>query len=99
MAEYLMQILKTQLMVVLSWGFNNPIALTGNRGLKFNVNGFKYKGAVEVIYNEGSDLFDVTIGKMCIEGVYLDQLVEVIDNAVERTDNYNEIVKQTYNLI
>lgn len=99
MAEYIMQILKTQLMVVLSWGFNNPIALTGNRGLKFNVNGFKYKGAVEVIYNEGSDLFDVTIGKMCIEGVYLDQLVEVIDNAVELTDNYNEIVKQTYNLI
>ncbi|MBQ7855194.1 MAG: hypothetical protein IJ352_09290 [Muribaculaceae bacterium] len=99
MADYIMQILQTQLMVVLSWGFNNPIALTGNRGLKFDVNGFLYQGTVEVIYNEGSDLFDVIIGMMCIEGVYFDQLVEVIDNAVERTDNYNKIVKQTYNLI
>lgn len=99
MADYIMQILQTQLMVVLSWGFNNPIALTGNRGLKFDVNGFLYQGTVEVIYNEGSDLFDVIIGMMRIEGVYFDQLVEVIDNAVERTDNYNEIVKQTYNLI
>lgn len=99
MAEYIISILKTHLMVMFSWGFNRPQALHNDKGLRFHVNGFKYKGIVEVVYNEGSDLFDVTIGKMCIEGVYLDQLVEVIDNAVERTDNYNEIVKQTYNLI
>lgn len=99
MADYIMQILQTQLMVVLSWGFNNPIALTGNRGLKFDVNGFLYQGTVEVIYNEGSDLFDVIIGMMRIEGVYFDQLVDVIDGEVERVENYKDKVKQTYNLI
>lgn len=98
-ADYIMQILQTQLMVVLSWGFNNPIALTGNRGLKFDVNGFLYQGTVEVIYNEGSDLFDVIIGMMRIEGVYFDQLVDVIDGEVERVENYKDKVKQTYNLI
>ena len=86
-------------MVVLSWGFNNPIALTGNRGLRFNVNGFKYNGVVEVLYNEGSDLFDVYVGSKCVEGVYADELVSVIDGEVERTNDYQKRVKQTYNLI
>ena len=99
MAEYILSILKTQLMIVLSWGFNNPIALTGNRGLRFNVNGFRYNGVVEVLYNEGSDLFDVYLGSKCVEGVYADELVNVIDGEVERTNDYRERVKQTYNLI
>ena len=86
-------------MIVLSWGFNNPIALTGNRGLKFDVNGFKYKGSVEVVYNDGSDLFDVYLGSKCVEGVYADELASVIDGEVERTNDYQKRVKQTYNLI
>ena len=99
MAKYILQILRTQPIVVFSWGFHNPIALTGNRGLKFQVNGFKYKGTVEVEYNEGSDLFDVYVGSKCIEGVYVDELVSVIDGEVERINDYQERVKETYNLI
>ena len=86
-------------MIVLSWGFNNPIALIGNRGLKFDVNGLKQKGSVEVVYNDGSDLFDVYLGSKCVEGVYADELVSVIDGEVERTNDYQKRVKQTYNLI
>lgn len=101
MAKYIMTILKTQLMVVWSWGFNSPIAI--ENGLLFKVQGFKFRGIVEVKYNEGSDLFDVSFIKAgkyvkTIDGVFFDMLVETIDNYVEKTDNYVKKVKQTYSI-
>ena len=101
MAEYIMKILRSQLMVVFSWGFNNPIAITN--GLRFKVEGFKLKGTVEVVYNEGSDLFDVRLiknGKVVelVEGVYFDSLVDVIDYRVEKVDDYKERVAAEYSI-
>ena len=99
MANYIMQILKSYAMVVFSWGFNNPTAI--ENGLRFKVQGFKFKGTVEVEYNEGTDLFDIRLiqnGKVVetIEDVYLDSLVDVIDNHVEKVDNYKQRVINTY---
>lgn len=101
MAKYIMQILKTQLMVVWSWGFHNARAI--DSGLRFNVQGYKFRGVVEVVYNEGQDLFDVSFikgGKVLktIGGVYFDMLVDTIDYHVERTADYGQRVKQTYSL-
>ena len=101
MAQYIMSILKTQLMVVWSWGFNSPTAV--KNGLRFKVQGYKFRGVVEVVYNEGSDLFDVYFVKgsgvtQSIEGVYFDMLVEVIDNHVEKTSDYEKRVKAEYSL-
>ena len=85
-------------MVILSWGFNSPIAITN--GLRFKVQGFKFTGVVEVIYNAGMDLFEVHLSDGCVEAdVYADCLVDVIDGLVERTDNYEERVKKEYRLI
>lgn len=95
MAEYILKILKTQLIVVFSWGFHNPIRI--DNGLRFKVQGFKFTGTVEIIYNEGTDLFDVNFitktGQVAelVEGVYLDSLVNMIDNKVERVEEYNKI--------
>ena len=62
--------------------------------------GFKFAGTVEVIYNEGLDLFEVHLSDGCVEAdVYADCLVDVIDGMVERTDNYEERVKKEYGLI
>lgn len=95
MAEYIMTILRSQLLVVFSWGFNSPKRLPNNKGLRFNVEGFKYQGTVQVIYNEGADLFEVHLDNgEIVEDVYLDQLVGVIDGMVERTDNYSQIVNE-----
>ena len=99
MANYIMSILKTQLMVVWSWGFNSPMAI--KNGLRFKVQGFKFRGIVEVVYNEGWDLFDVSFikaGKVVktIEGVYIDTLVSVIDNYVEKTPDYEQRVRDVY---
>ena len=102
MANYIMQILKTNLGIVFSWGFNSPKAI--NNGLSFFVQGFLHEGAVEVIYNKGRDLFEVrTINKdgsvkQEVEDVYFDCLVNVIDGMVEKCKNYNEKVKETYSL-
>ena len=101
MAKYIMSILKTQLMVVWSWGFSSPMAV--NNGLRFKVQGFKFCGVVEVVYNEGSDLFDVSFIKagkviMTIDSVFFDMLISVIDNYVEKTADYDERVKAEYSL-
>ena len=102
-AKYLMSILKTQLMIVWSWGFHNAVALPNNEGLRFNVQGLKFKGVVEVVYDEGWDLFNVRFIKAnevvnTIEGVYFDTLVDTIDFYVEKDDSfvYGKRVKEQY---
>ena len=101
MASYIISILRTQLMVVWSWGFNSPIAI--ENGLRFKVQGFKFQGLVEVQYDEGADLFNVSFIKRgevvkTVNGVFFDCLVEVIDNTVEKTSDYEERVKEEYSL-
>ena len=102
MSKYIISILKTNLPVIMSWGFTRPIGI--ENGLRFSVNGFKHKGNVVVRYNEGMDLFDVEIITSenevieTIDGVYFDQLIEVIDNRVELVENYDQAVKDEYSL-
>lgn len=98
MAKYILQILRSQLMVVFSWGFHNPQRLPDDKGLRFCVQGFKYTGTVEVVYVEGKDLFKVVLTNngTKMENVYFDNLVSVIDGLVERVDNYKEKVLTEY---
>ena len=101
MAKYIMSILQTQLMVVWSWGFHQPVAI--ENGIRFKVTGFKFKGIVDVIYNEGRDLFDVSFIKRnkvikSIDGVYFDMLVDTIDDFVEKTSDYKERVTAEYSI-
>ena len=103
MARYILQIFRYSPNMVLSWGFQSPIALPN--GLRFWVEGFIHKGWVEVTYNEGSDLFSIKTldsnGKVKEErtDVYLDAITSTIDGLVERCDNYEQRVKQEYGFI
>ena len=100
MAQYILQIFKHYLCIVWSWGFNSPMAIPN--GLRFKVQGFLHKGWVEVVYNEGTDLFEVHIiadngtVKQTEENVYLGCLVNVIDGLVERTSDYKERIEKEY---
>ena len=101
MANYILSILRTQLMIMFSWGFHRPYAI--ENGLAFSVNGYLHKGKVEVVYDEGWDLFDVRFikdGKVIetIEGVYINGLVQVIDDYVEKTSDYEKRVRELYSL-
>lgn len=104
MVDYILSILRMELMVVFSWGFHCPTALPNDEGLAFKVNGFKHKGWVVIRYNEVADLFNVELRdnrlKVIenIEDVYFDQLVNVIDHAVEGTSDYEKQVKKFYNI-
>ena len=87
MAKYILRILRTQPIVVFSWGFHNAHAVPN--GLRFSVDGYLHQGKVEVVYYEGADLnvlntlnADGSI-KQQVEDVYLDCLVSVIDSMVE----------------
>lgn len=74
-----------------SWGISN-IRNFHDRALTFSVNGFKHKGIVAITYNRVPDLFNVELRtshynlKEEVKGVYIDQLIQVIDSLVE-TDN------------
>ena len=101
MAKYILSIFKTQLMVVYSWGFHKPMAL--ENGLRFKVTGFKFRGIVDVVYNEGQDLFDVSFIKSnkvikSIDGVFFDMLIDTIDDFVERTPDYDKRVAAEYSI-
>ena len=99
-ARYILSILRSQLIIIYSWGFHNPVALKD--GLQFRVNGYKYKGTIQVRYDEGSDLFSVILldpagkEKKREDGIYLDCLVNVIDGMVERTYDYTHRIKKQY---
>jgi len=100
MANYILSILKTNLNIVWSWGYHNPKPL--ENGLSFRVQGFLHKGWVIVEYNEGSDLFDIKLLSdqlkevKAIEGIYVDELIDVIDDAVECCENYEQRIKNEY---
>lgn len=78
--------------VVCSWGAHAWRATVQgeNPCLTFLVNGLMHKGRVNVILDEGSDLYNVQLvnnaGRVIKtrEGVYCDELGRVIDNLVER---------------
>ena len=87
MAKYILNILHSQPIVVFSWGFHNAHPI--RNGLRFSVNGYLHQGLVDVVYNEGADLFVVnTLNddgsiKQQETDIYLDCLVNVIDRMVE----------------
>lgn len=100
MARYIYKILSSKFFIMTSWGFHNPVTIKD--GLQFNVNGFIHKGVVQVEYQHGLDLFLVrllsTTNELVkeIDRLYFDQLIEVIDENVEKVQNYNERVKMEY---
>ena len=99
MAKYILSILKGNMMVFMSWGCHAFDAIPN--GLQFSVQGFKFKGKVRVIYNEGLDLFTVELIKRgktykTFNKVYFDTLVSLIDREVEYCENYDKKVANQY---
>lgn len=100
MARFILDILRTDLKRVFSWGFQYPKVI--QNGLRAYVAGFIYEGYIEIKYNRGTDLFEVYTfnddGSVNdkVEDVYLDSLVDVIDRKVEYCENYDEKVKELY---
>lgn len=105
-AEYIWKILKTQQQIVWSWGVDPDSVLTIKNGTQFHVQGFLLTGTVKITYDEAMDLFDLEFlpddsanPRKAIMGLYLDQLVSVIDENVEYCENCETRIDEEYSLI
>ena len=106
LARYIWTILTSQPIILMSWGIDPKTVKTIELGLEFHVQGFKHTGLVRVTLNEAEDLFGVTLiddendtTVDTIRSVFCDNLVAVIDDAVEKCENYQERISQEYQLI
>ena len=103
LAKYIWSILKYNPPVLMSWGVDLDTIKVIDRGLQFHVRGFLLTGNVVIVYNEGTDYFDVTFHRddspeevRVYNNVALDGLVDLIDSKVEKTDEYEKRVSDTY---
>lgn len=94
MARYIWSILTDAPEIPMSWGVVLDTVSCTEDSLAFHVQGFLHTGTVKIVYNEGSDLFDILIInedgniKEKIEGVYNDELCNMIDNKIECCPEY-----------
>ena len=90
-------ILSSRMNIIMSWGLHNKRAITD--GVRFDVQGFKFTGEVKVIFDysrsvkNGETIFKVVIGEQVYTGVKAEELIDFIDERVEKVDNYEETVK------
>ena len=98
LANYIWEILKTRMEIIMSWGIDPSKARVIDNGMEIYVQGFLHKGFVQITLNEGTDLFEIALLSeereivKFIDGIYLDCLVDTIDRAVEKCDNYEQRV-------
>ena len=108
-AAYILELMRYYPAIVMSWGIDNQSYrlaedADGNCGLSFHVQGFKHKGIVQVLYDEGADTFlyhlltDTGEILKTRNDIYLDQLIPTIDEAVEKVENYEQRVRSEYGL-
>lgn len=99
MSRYIWHILSLDPYIPMSWGIDLENLESDDTSLEFHVQGFVHTGNVRITYIEGADVFQVTLYgedgelKETINDVYLDNLVSVIDEKVEKhpqttTDEY-----------
>lgn len=90
MSRYIWHILTLDPCIPMSWGIDLEGLESDDTSLEFHVQGFVHIGNVRITYIEGADIFQVTLYgedgelKETINDVYLDNLVSVIDEKVEK---------------
>lgn len=105
LAGYIWNILRTRPIIMMSWGIDTNTVRPVKLGLEFHVQEFKHTGMVQVILDEGKDLFEIHLipdlegERKIIEDVYFDMLVSVIDENVEKTDDYEKRISEEYGII
>ena len=99
-ANYIWQILKTRMQIIMSWGIDPSRARVINCGMEIHVQGFLHTGFLQITLNEGTDLFEIALLSESretvkfIDGIYLDCLIDTIDRAVEKCENYEQRVSE-----
>jgi hypothetical protein len=88
----LLMVLQANKPIFWSWGAVGWCRI-GEKALRFKSNGYHHKGHVYISLN-GKDLYDVLLTSMMgtiideIKDIYWDDLVEIIDNRIEKIPEY-----------
>ena len=77
----------------MSWGVDMDTIKPVKGGLEFHVQGFKHTGMVQIILDEGKDLFEIHLIPDS-EGER-----KIIDENVDKTDDYEKRISDTYDII
>ncbi|MBO4416753.1 MAG: hypothetical protein J5801_01370 [Bacteroidales bacterium] len=80
--------------IVASWGITNVELFESH--ISFHVNGLKYSGMVEVKAKD-CDEYEILLDGASIGKGHLDSIVNIIDNAVEKTDCYQQRLEEWIN--
>ena len=105
LAKYIWSVLREEMAIFMSWGIDPGSVKVIEGGLEFHVQGFKHTGRVQIILNEGTDLFEIHLipdskgEEKIIEDVYVDTLVSVVDEHVEKTEDYEKRISEEYCMI
>ena len=77
--------------IIASWGITN-ISIN-DTSICFEVSGFKFSGKVE-IYSICDEQYEIKLAEQIIGQHGLGTIVEVLDNAIEKTDDYQQYLKE-----
>ena len=100
LAMYIWRILKTQMTIIMSWGIDPSKARVIDNGIELHVRAFLHTGFLQITLNEGADLFEIKLLSeerelvKFIDGIYLDCLVNTLDENIEKCDNYEQRVSE-----
>lgn len=89
------QIIKSEFYIPMSWGYVNPSVVIKNKCFRFEVSGHHHKGFVYIVLNF-MDYFDVyytnkkNVVKKIQTDVFVGDLVEILDNDIERIPEYKD---------
>ena len=96
-ANEIVYLIRSSGSIMFSWGAESWTNV-GGRGLAFRVNGLIFKGTVAITLN-AMDYFDIDFidmkGKLkkSVTDVFVGDLIEILDNNIENTENYQEDLK------
>ena len=100
LAMYIWQILKMHMTIIMSWGIDPSKARVIDNGIELHVRGFLHTGFLQITLNEGTDLFEIKLLSeerelvKFIDGIYLDCLVNTLDENIEKCENYEQRVSE-----
>ena len=86
--------------VIMSWGLDPSKARVIDNGMEVHVQGFLHTGFVQITLNEGTDLFEIKLLSeerelvKFIDSIYLDSLVNILDENIEKCENYEQRVSE-----
>lgn len=87
----------------LSWGIDFSSIKVIDKGTEFKFQAQTVMGKIRIQYSERTGLFNVTVihvnderNPVIIENVYIDMLVSVIDENIEKTEDYKERICREY---